>query len=232
MSTFADIEVMVLDRIEEDRISPRFWSLQDEIRVFLVEALNELTLITGEPEFRSGSLFNIPANQTIHDLPADCLTLLRIESANPVTKTFLHRMDQFKPGWQADVIGAGEFVSYPNEIQHWFPIGLTKFGVWPKLNAAIDVTLHYVQLPVTAARPYLGTTAINLREEFREALADYSHHVSCLKEGGPEFEQSLAAYDRFLARASELSKLAWRKDALRFTKSMGSPVRVAEVIQR
>lgn len=231
MSTISDLEVLVLDRLEESRISPQFWDVQREIRVFLVEAMNEATLITGEPQIRftnssaTGNPLTLPANQTVMNLTGDIplFGLMRLESAGQVLKTSLWDLDRMLPGWEADV---GSVPDY------WFPLGLDQFGIHPKLKVPVNVIVSGVAEPVSTGRPYTGAENVDFQDEFKEMFVDYAAHIAALKEGTKEFTDSIKVYDRFLSRLQELSKFATRKGSLRFTRTPGVPARVTPVEQR
>jgi hypothetical protein len=231
MSILNDLVPLVLDRIEESRVSPKFWNVEKEILVFLVEALNEAALITGEPQVRfiqslvTGAPITLAANQTVFDITGDVpiFGMMRLESLGQVMKTSLWDLDRMIPGWENDV-GA--------EIQHWFPIGLTQFGIHPQLEAPVNVFVSGVAQPVPSPRPYTGEEQMDFQEEYRDAFVDYAAHIAALKEGGKEFTDSIFVYNRFLKRAQELSKFATRKGSLRFTKTMGMVSKISSVEQR
>ncbi len=224
MATIADLENAVLQRLEEDTASPKFWSVQDEIRPFLVEAMSEIALITGEPEIRRSALFTLTTNTRIFPVPTEFIALLRMEGPKFIEKVSLWELDQMVPDWEGE--------ANADQPKAWFPIGLTRFGLYPKLTADNQVFLTGVALPVTAARPYAGTEAVQFQEEFQEGFTEYAAHVARLKEGGNEFVQSIKQYDRFLSRAEELSHFAIRKGSLRFSRAAGVPAKITDVEQR
>ena len=224
MANLAYLGELVQNRLEEPVGPPGiFWSLTGEIYPTLVEAFNEATLITGEPEIRQSALFTLNANQTIFTLPPACVALLRIQAPQWIQKTSLWDMDRMLPGWESDV---GDVIDY------WFPIGLTQFAIHPQLNASVQVFLTYIALPVPTGRPYSGSENVDFQTEFEEGFVDYSAHVTTLKEGGEEFIQSAKLYDRFLAKMETLSNFSYRKGSLRFTKTVGAPARITPVQQK
>ena len=224
MTTINDLQVQVQDRLEEDRGLPgTFWSVRDEIRPYLVEAMMEATLISGEPEIRRATLFTIAADTTIHSIPSEAVALLRVQGHVAIPKTTLWELDEMIDGWRLDTADV---------LQYWFPIGLTRFGVYPKLNAISNVTLHYIGLPVTAARPYDGSESVPFQDEFVDAFTDYAAHAARLKEGGNDFMASIPVLDRFNQKMIELSRFAYRKHALRFTRTIGAASVVTEVEEK
>lgn len=228
MSVISDLEGLVLDRLEENRASPIFWDVRREIRVFLVEAMNEAALISGEPEIRFANSPStpliLPANQTVIDFTGSIpiFGMMRLESSGQVKKTTVWDLDRFLPGWESDV---------GNLPDYWFPIGLTQFGIHPQLNDPVSVIVSGISQPVPTPRPYAGTENVDYQEEFRDAFVDYAEHIAGLKEGTKEFVDSIKVYDRFIAKMQELSKFASRKEVLRFSRTFGargstSPVQV------
>jgi len=220
MASLSVLGGLVQDRLEEPRGAGIFWSLQNEIYIALVEAFNEAALITGEPEIKQTSLFTLAAGQNIFTLPSQAIALLRIQAPNWVQKTTLWDLDRMLPGWESDI---------DTNIDYWFPIGLTQFGIHPQLVSPAQVSLTYIALPVSTGRPYTGSEVSPFQTEFEEGFADYAAHVLQLKEGGEEFMQSMKLYDRFLSKMADLSNFSWRKGSLRFTRYVGAPSRVTPI---
>lgn len=222
MSTLADIGAEVLRRVEEAN-PPTFWNLADEIYPAIVEATNELCLITGEPEIKQTSVFTISANQSIFTIPSGGIALLRMEAPGYVKKTSVYDLDQTNRTWPS------ETAALP---KRWFPFGIGQFGIYPQLSASVQCLIAYIRIPITTGPPYTGTESIPFREEYREALIDYAEHILRIKEAGQDFIDSIPAYDRFLARASELSKFGQRVGKLRFSRYAGSLSQVTELVTR
>ena len=228
MATIADLELAVQQRLEEtaDDVGT-FWSVQNEVRAAIVEAMNEATLISGEPQVRADVTTTIPASAAFAPLvlPADAIALLRIEGPGglPVDKVWMSDLDRQLPGWET---ATGDVPKL------WFPFGLGQFGIYPCLTAPAKVVLNYVQIPVATAPPFDGTETVPFRLEYLDSFKDYAAHVLRLKEGTEEFNASILEYNRFLGKCNELSKFAARKNALRFSKSAGVPAAVNDVRQR
>jgi hypothetical protein len=226
--TINDLVPLVLDRLEESRTNPIFWDVPKEIVVFLVEAMNEATLITGEPEIRfdtslkTKSQLTLPANQTVMTFSGDIplFGMMRLESSGQVKKTTVWDMDRMLPGWENDTGDLPDF---------WFPIGLTQFGIHPQLVAPVTVIVSGIAEPVSTSRPYTGVEPCDFQSEFRESFVDYAAHIAGLKEGTKEFQDSIRVYDRFISRMAELGKFASRKGSLRFSRTMGAPASTTPV---
>jgi hypothetical protein len=233
LANLNDLVPLVLDRIEEDRNDPQFWVVDKEIRVFLVEAMNEAALITGEPQIRfdrdlsqtNFTTLTLAANQTVFDFSTNIplFGMMRMESAGTIFKTTMWDLDRIIPGWQNET---GDVPKY------WFPIGIAQFGIYPQLNAVVSVIVSGIAEPVPSARPFTGLENVDFQDEYKEAYVDYAAHICALKEGTKEFVDSIRVMDRFLRRMQELSKFGTRKGSLRFTRTMGYPARVAPVEQR
>lgn len=227
MATLSQLADEVQDRLEE---SPRgagiFWDRTTELYPFLVEAQNEMCLITGDPELKLNQLVTLQPNTTWQAMPAGIFVILRIQAPNglPIKKEFLVTLDRFQPGWEKDT---------GDTPLNWIPLGLNQFGVYPKLTAAVNVAVSGIQIPVNVARPYTGSETVPFGDEFKEAFIDYAAHVAAFKEAGGEFRASMALYQRFLDKGMEMSKYAWRKDALRFVLGpAGAGAQVTDVVKR
>lgn len=219
--TIADLEAGVLDLLEESRTAPKFWTTY-ETRTAIVEAMNEATLITGEPEVRSNQPFTITANTTFQNMPDGAIALVRVEGPNnvPLFKTSVLALDRSFPGWQNTTDTAPGF---------WFPYGLTKWGVYPQATADVNCVLTYIAFPVTTARPYTGGEAVPFQVEYEEGLREYAQHTCRFKEAGLDFQQSFPAYRKFLSSMQELTRFAIRKGALRFTLDAGTMAKITDV---
>lgn len=233
----SDMEVRVLDRLEESRSAPVFWSLADEIRPFLIEAMCEATLIAGEPEVRGVSQA-VTQSATAQAMPLGAIAILRMEDAagNVIRKSTLWDMDRFFPSWENDTDVS--LLGVTPQIKHWFPIGLGQWGVYPKQTSATTVTVSFIALPTLNpagnaiySRPYTGSEVIPFQVEYLEAFEEYAAHVARFKEGSVEFFDGIVEYDRFLSKMAELTRFADRIGVLRFSRSKGaqSPTSPVEV---
>lgn len=225
MATLSDLEPTVQSRVEEatDGVGV-FWSVQNEIRPAIVEALSLATVITGEPQIRASVQFDIPASTSFTplSLPADAMAILKVEGPGglPLHKAWLWDLDRHLPGWE---------VATGAVPQYWIPFGLTKFGIYPCLTAPAKVVLSYVQVPITTPPPYTGAEPVPFQTEYFSGFKDYAEMVLRFKEGDPEFSQSLVPLNRALGYFEKLSRFAYRKGSLRFTRAGGSQVAVNEV---
>src|SRR6185437_3434869 len=227
MSNLAHIGTEVQQRLEEVPGPGMFWQLQAELYPLIVEGMNEAMLITGDPELKLSTPFQVAPQQTWQAMPAGLVAILRIEGPDglPIKKETLLGLDRFQPGWENDPASADPVA--------WFPLGLTQWGIYPQLSGPMNVLISGIGWPVNVARPYSGTEAVPFGEEYREGFAEYAAHVASFKEGGGEFEQSLIKYRSFRDKMLEMSKFAYRKDSLRFALGpAGGAVGVTDVMKK
>lgn len=223
MATLSDLELKVYDRLEEDRSNPRFWTPL-EARAALIEMLNEAALLTGQTEARRGSPTVIAPNTTVFTIPSDLVAITNMEGpSGAIPKTFVDDLDDMVPAWENDT---------GSSIRFWFPIGLSQFGVYPKVTDEVRVVLSGIILPVSSGLPYTGAETVPFQVEFHEAFEEGAAHVLKVKEGGQELLNSLKNYDRFLGKCGELSKFGDRKSPLRFSVSRGGAAKVTVVESR
>jgi hypothetical protein len=226
MSTISTIAPNVTSRLEETA-TPTFWNLQGEIYPAIAEAMMLATLITGEPQVRASAPYTIPTSTIFTPLamPSDAIALLRVEGPNslPIQKCWIWDLDRQMPGWE---VMTGE------TPQFWVPFGLSQWAVVPCLTAPAQVVLSYVQTPVLTAPPYTGNEPIPFQQEFFDGLEDYGEVYARFKEGAPEFNQAFTPLNRALACFEQLSRLAYRKGALRFTRAGGASSAINDVRSR
>jgi len=226
MATIADLEGNVASRVEE--VEPTvFWDNQNEIRPAIVEAMMLATLITGEPQVRATTAYTVSASQIFTPLamPSDAIALLRVEGPNslPIQKCWIWDLDRQLPGWE---------VATGDTPQYWVPFGLSQWALVPCLTAPVEVVLSYVQTPVLTPPPYTGNEPIPYNAEFFDGLEDYAEVVVRFKEGNPEFQQAFTPLNRALACFEALSRLAYRKNSLRFTRAGGASSALNDVRSR
>lgn len=220
MAIISDIEGSVLDGLEESRIAPKFWDLQNEIRPLIFEGLCEATLITGEPEFRypANQPFALTVGNTLFSLPSGLLAVSRIENAAtglPIRKVSVFDLDMDKKTWQNDQPAA-----VPTE---WFPFGMKQFGIHPQVNAPLNVIISGIQFPIVTDPPFTGNESFPFQSEFEDGIEYYAEHAARLKEGGAEWDAAMPLYESFLSLMEEFSKFGLRKGSLRFSRVLGSP---------
>lgn len=220
MTTTGTLAATVQSRLEEPAGPGIFWSLENEILPAVVEAMNEASLLTGVVQTVQTVPITIPANTNFLPLPRNAIALIRVLGPVYVRKTSLWALDNLNRSWET-VIGG--------YAQNWFPLGVTKWGIFPKLGVEQQVMVTYLSYPTTAPPPYSGSEPVPFQTEFHESLEQYAAHVLRLKEAGNEFEASQTIYQEFLATMKTLDAFETRHDSLVFNKGVGSAVRVNPV---
>ena len=221
--TISDIGSQVQDRLEEPRGSGIFWDLQNEIYPIVAEMMNAATLMTGEPQMRSLSNYNLTPNSNVQPMPAGALAILRVDGPGTVLKTSVYDLDRFSHGWEG-VLGP--------QIEYWFPIGLTQFGVYPQVPTAQRLVISYIMLPVTMVSTYDGTENVPFQAEYSFGFVEGAAAMARLKEGGAEFTQGISEYDKLIDKLAQLGKFGWRKGACRFTRALGIQAEITDVTKR
>lgn len=218
--TLSDLVPDVLGRIEENGPAdtppgPVFWSLVGEVYPQMVDAMFEATLITGVVQ-RVAQAFTITADTTYFTLPKGTFAPLRMKAPYAIRKVSLKSLDDMFPKWQRSSPGT--------QIQAWFPLGVSRFGVYPQLTADATVIMDYIASPVNKARPYDGTEAIPFQGEFTDAFSQYAAAMLRAKEGGAEAEEGSVVYQEYLSRMKALSAFQGRLDSLVLSAAYGGRV--------
>jgi hypothetical protein len=228
VSTISSIGQRVQQRLEEPVGPPGiFWNYTDEILPAVAEAMNEAALLTGVVQVVNTAYTTLPINTTYMPLPQNAIALLRVLGPYSVAKTTVFALDQMLPGWENE---GGSAANPPvQQIQKWFPLGMTQWGIYPRLSVPQQVILTYLAYPVTVPRPYTGNENVPFQQEFQDAFEDYAAHISRLKEASAEFQTSQSLYQSFLDTMRQLNVFQSRHDSLVFTKTLGTTVRVIPV---
>jgi hypothetical protein len=217
-----------LGRVEEDLPSPItppsgpvFWSLSGEVYVAMVDALFQAALMTGVIQsnnvivtLAAGTTYFSLQNNTGIGIPKGCIAALRMRAPGQIRKTSLIALDNYFPGWQQ--------ATPTTQIQAWFPIGTSYFGIYPELSADIQVTMDFLISPINEYRPYTGEEPINLQQEFYDLVSQAAAAALRMKEGGQEAEQSDVVYQSFLSRLKALSLFQNRVDSLVYSPAFGA----------
>lgn len=220
MTTTNTLALTVQQRLEEPAGPGIFWSYENEILPAVVEAMNEASLLTGVVQTVQTAPITVPINTNFLTLPKNAIALIRVLAPAYLRKTSIFALDNLNRSWEAD---KGTL------LQAWFPMGVTKWGVYPQLTAEQQVMVTYLAYPVPAGPPYTGNETIPFQTEFHESLEQYAAHVLRLKEAGQDFEGSQGIYQDFLATMKTLDAFETRHDSLVFTKAVGASVRINPV---
>lgn len=149
--TINGLGLMCQDRLEEDRGTPgQFWTYPYEIDQLVCEALNEATLISGEPEIVAATIPLFP-NTFIQPMPSFMTALLRVEfEGTPLLKTSLWHLDRFLPAWEQQPAQSTLGPDSAGNGPYWFPLGLNSFGIYPMVSAAQYVLLAGMAIPAVS----------------------------------------------------------------------------------
>jgi hypothetical protein len=211
--TLNDLLADILGRIEENvENGPIFWDLVGEVYPMMVDGMNEAALVTGTVQSVSQP-FVIPANTTYFNVPRGTIAPLRMRAPYPIRKASLRGLDDMEPNWQTQTPGT--------QIRVWFPLGVTRFGIFPQLAANSTVIMDFIASPVQQARPYSGAVAIPFQQEFTDAFSEYGAAMLRAKEGGAEAEEASVVYQEYMEKMKALSAFQGRLDALVMTSTWG-----------
>lgn len=209
----SDLGLQVQDRLEETRGTPGiFWNLQSELYPLIVEAMCAATLMSGEPQARATSPYTLTPESNLQPMPTGAVAILRVEGPGTVKKTTVYDLDRLTPGWEG-VSG--------DQVEYWFPVGLTQFGIYPQVTTAQQVVLSYIAQPVIMASGYDGTQVIPFQNEYTFGLVEHAAAMARLKEGGQEFMGGLQELDRAIDKLLALGRYGYRRGAIKFTRAMG-----------
>jgi hypothetical protein len=202
--TLANLEDYVYSTLEQNNL---FYPAA-EVDSCINDAIRILNLFTGflnntatVAAIKTASIYSVPAGILI---PTKVMFGTRTLEKSSVTK-----ISMAYPCWMNETAAdAGIPVSY------WFPIGVTKFGIYPRPAA------NGTNLSVTGvAEPDLlttGASTIAYPTEFADILEVYAEHAVQLKAAGVVAKASMSAYQDFLGRMNELKRYK-AKIAPRFT---------------
>ena len=250
-TTLASLLPDVLGRCEENLPTdtppgPIFWNLTGEVYPMMVDALFEAALMTGVVQ-QSNVTVTLQPGITYFGLqqssvgygqggfgeggyggtigvPQGTIAALRLRAPYSIRKTSLKALDDYQPNWQNATPGT--------QIQAWFPLGISGFGIWPQLSNEAEVVMDFLVSPVNVPRPYVGTIPIPLQTEFCDLVSQYAAAMLRAKEGGAEAEEADVTFQDFMGRMKQLSLFQSRLDSLIYSSAFGGQSRpsVREVV--
>jgi hypothetical protein len=218
----SDLMPDTLGRIEENLPSaslfpgPTFWDLAGEVYPAMVDAAFEAALLTGVVQSVNVTIALAKNTTYFFNMPKGTIAPLRMRAPYPIRKASLKGLDDMQPNWQKDA-AAGQ-------IQCWFPLGVSGFGIYPQLNADATVIMDFLASPVNVARPYTGAEPVPFQAEFTDFLPQYAAAILRTKEGGVEAEEAQTVYEEYLSRMKALSLFQGRLDSLVMSAAFGGRV--------
>jgi hypothetical protein len=231
--TLADLIPDILGRLEENTQTgfPVFWSQTYEILPALVDAMFEAALVTGTVQahdiqvtLAAGTTYFDLQNNTAIGVPAGVIAALRLKAPYAIRKTTLQALDATVPGWQSEA--PLDPSNRGSNIKAWFPLGVSKFGIYPQLAADSFVTMDFIVAPTTAVRPYTTAIGVPYQEEFTSAFPEYAAVVCRSKELGAEAEEAESIMNDYMQQMKDLSLFQGRLDSLALTKAYGAKMQV------
>ena len=127
-------------------------------------------------------------------------------------------LDDVNPGWQNATPG--------NQIQSWFPLGISGFGIYPQMAYETQVVMDFITSPVSAPRPYNTSLPVPFEEQFISAFSEYAATLLRTKELGAETEEAEIVMNAYMDKMRQLSLFQQRLDSQVFTPAYGANVRV------
>jgi hypothetical protein len=217
----------VLARIEELG-PPVFWNQTTEIYSAIIEAMSDLLILVGRPNFTINQLFTLVPNTVWQSVPKGKLLITDIQGqSSPLWRVSLFDMDYVQTSWGPD--WESDTANLPTR---WGPVGFSTFFVHPAPTTAIQVTITSIAYPTTDLWPYTGTETVPFHDEFFEAIEQYAAHYLRIKEFGLEFQESLELYKAYLSLAERMTQIESRKDPLVFSKTFGGPTGLNPIRKR
>jgi hypothetical protein len=240
MSTLASLLPDLLGRLEENEESgPIFWNQTYECLVELVDSMFEATLLTGVVQAVNIPI-TLPPNTTYFSIaqgqgygfggfgqggyggglnaPPGALAALRMKAPWTIRKVSLKALDDVNPGWQNATPG--------NQIQSWFPLGISGFGIYPQMAYETQVVMDFITSPVSAPRPYTTSLPVPFEAQFLSAFSEYAAALLRTKELSAEAEEAAIVMEAYLDKMRQLSLWQNRLDSQVFTPAYGANVRV------
>lgn len=222
----SDLLPDVLGRIEEAMPSatppgPVFWSLIGEVYPDMVYGMFEAAMITGVVQQSNVAVtlaadttyFRLQAPTITTGVPVGVLAAIRMRAPYSIRKVTLAGLDKMTPNWQQATPGT--------QIQSWFPLGVSAFGIYPQLTAESQVVMDFIVSPVNEARPYTGNETLPFQTEFNDAFSQYGAAMLRCKEGGAEAEEAETVLREYLKGMKALSAFQGRLDSLVFSGAYG-----------
>lgn len=202
ITTAGNILDQVLDRLDESRTSPVFWS-RAELLIILNDGFLEFTLLAGQ--FTSEQTYNL-IGAKLQAVPIGSIALMHVSyNGKKIEKSTVENFDRANANWDAQ----------SGLLTKWAPCGLDRFFVDRHPTAAgTTITLVTLDEPQIISE----STVIDLDQEYIDALTEYVFHFARFKESGAELQQSMANYDLFLDKSGHKAKRTFAQEFLTFSR--------------
>lgn len=207
--TLAELRTAVQAKVE----SVPYWTTA-EYNSAISEALRVWNLLTGHFKVRDTSVTTV-LDQVWYTTPSTLLYPFRIAWASrPLEPTTTFDLDYARSNWEGQ---STTDTGAPGTPAQWAPCGLNRFCIWP----ADDPGGYDLQIDGVGPAPIPAgdSSYVNLGQEEQAAIVDYALHYLTFKEGGPRFQGSQDAFQRFLtaaaSRNARLNAASFFREALR-----------------
>lgn len=208
---FQEMQTEVFRRLDEDSVSPAFWSLVD-VKQAINEGYDDLSELT---EWRETSSSLSLANSNYYDLSTlvsdVVLTLYSVRNAQ--TSKFLDQgtvkqLDTWYRRWEAVIGGEPE--------RYWIR-GLYWLGMFPNKGAASGtVTLYYTALPAALSA---NADTPGFPQEFHLALVDYAVYDLLCQDR--EYEKAARLWASYQERVAKLRRYVQGRAEIPLTRRLG-----------
>lgn len=196
-TTLAQVESQILGRLEgNSTLYP-----EAEQRRGANEGLRYVNIMTGFTQARVFVPGNTVAGQYLYSCPAGVDVPLRVDyEGRELERTPLTSLSRHHPYWWR------ETTSNCGPVQHWTPIGNTRFLIHPADASGGRALEVFGVAPVTPlAAP---AQPITLDDAFMEMLVEYAAHRMPLKEGGEVFSSASGQlYPSLIRRLKQIGTL-------------------------
>ena len=195
--TVEELQMRALKRLDEDGISPRFWT-PVEFLAALNEAQRFFTLLTLCLETVAN--YALGAGLTFHSMGAtypDWIVPLRVLAHATQARLRPARLTELEARsatWQ----------SATGTPERYAALGFDLLALWPHPSGdATSLDITYAKAPVALTLP---SSVPEIPAEYHASLIDYAIPRLCLKEGAQQLAKTLPRFERFLGDAGKLGQ--------------------------
>lgn len=171
---------------------------QTEVDRAINDAIIVLNLITGFLQY-AGTVA-ASATNSVHSVPSGVLLATRVAyNGRALEKSSVSKISNAYPTWMNETTATTDM-----PVTYWFPIGITKFGIYPRPSTTgRNLSVTGVAEPTLLST---GTDTLTFPSEFGDAIERYASFEPQLKAGGIVGKAAMEIYKAFLSRANELKR--------------------------
>lgn len=192
--TLADLRAQVYSGVENNSL---FYT-QDEVDDHANEGVVVMNLATGF--LQATGTVAASSSTSILTVPTGVLFALRVLYAGrALEKSSLAQVGHLAPTWMNETTNDTQ-----TPVTYWFPIGCSKFGIYPRpAVGGATITVVGVAEPTALVN---GTDQVAYPSEFSDILESYATDALQLKAGGIVARTAAQHYQTFLGRLTELKR--------------------------